>query len=67
MKQSDNKSKRGGARTGAGNKTGNKRVAERRVQLSLSILPSVINAFKQKYPDDWNRKIEVLIIQNIKW
>lgn len=63
MKQKS--SNRGGARAGAGNKAGSKRVEERRVQLSLSILPGLLQAFKEKYPGGWNRRVEELIKQDL--
>lgn len=54
------KSGRGGARPGAGN-PGTKRVEERRIQTTLTILPSVINPFKAKHGHKWGRKVEDMI------
>lgn len=56
----DKKSSRGGARPGAGN-PGTKRVEERRIQTSLTILPSVLNPFREKHGHKWSRKVEDMI------
>jgi hypothetical protein len=59
-------STRGGARPGAGNKKGLSRVAEKRKQYPLSILPSIIEPFREKYGRAWSRRIEELIKQDVQ-
>lgn len=60
MKAENKKENRGGARPGAGNPY-KRRVAEKRIQISLSILPSVLNPFKKKHGRKWGRKVEEMI------
>ncbi|GAA0561414.1 hypothetical protein [Chitinophaga japonensis] len=60
------KDKRGGAGRGQGNKPGVKRVAERRIQQPLTILPSVLEPFKAKYGRGWSRRVEELIRQDLQ-
>lgn len=59
MKGKENK--HGGARKGAGRHSAEELGVEKRAQVPLSILPSVIDAFKQKYGRGWSRRIEELI------
>lgn len=55
------KDNRGGPGRGQGNKAGSVRVEERREGHSVSLLPSVVAAFKEKYGRGWARRIEELI------
>lgn len=54
------KENRGGARPGAGNPH-KKRVAEKRIQTPLTILPSVLNPFKKMHGRKWGRRVEEMI------
>lgn len=51
----------GGARPGAGNKP----VAEKRKQYPLTVLPSIMTAFRKKYGRKASRKIEEMIKNDI--
>jgi len=57
--------KHGGAREGAGNKPGSIRVDEKRKQVPLTILPSIIDDFKEKYGRGWSRRVEELIKKDL--
>jgi uncharacterized protein (DUF4415 family) len=61
-----NKDARGGARPGAGNKLGARRVAVKREQYPLTITPDVMTAFKEKYGRGWSRRVEELIISDLQ-
>ena len=56
----------GGRRPGAGNKKGLTRVAEKRKQYPLSALPSVVEAFKEKYGRGWSRRIEEFMQSDLR-
>ena len=60
------KATHGGARSGAGNKAGSIRVNEKRQQYPLSILPSILEPFREKYGRGWSRRVEELIKSDFK-
>jgi uncharacterized protein (DUF4415 family) len=55
----------GGARKGAGRHSAKELGIEKRVQLPLTIHPSVMKAFKKKYGRGWSRRVEELIKQDL--
>lgn len=50
--------KHGGKRIGSGNKTGSKRVTEKRKAVSLYVKPSILTGFKNLFGNFWGRAIE---------
>ncbi|MBV7534037.1 hypothetical protein [Chitinophaga sp. sic0106] len=57
---------RGGARPGAGNKAGAKRVTARRIQQSLTVDADILSEFKEKYGRGWSRRIEDLMKDDLE-
>lgn len=55
----------GGAREGAGRHSAEELGIEKRSQVPLSILPSVITAFKKKYGRGWSRRVEDLMLSDV--
>lgn len=61
-----NNNTHGGAGRGQGRKKAEELGTEKRVQTPLSVLPSVISAFKKRYGKGWNRRVEEFMQEDLK-